>query len=81
MLRMLTFNRQDHSNTISHVVLSLVSFFFDKRALTVQAHYGDKISGRDFWHHVCSCLTFLGYTSRSGDRDVWMDSTTLKDGT
>ena len=43
-----------------------------KKALITRALYGGKFSGRDFWHHLSSCMKFLGFESSSADLDVWM---------
>ena len=41
-----------------------------KRALIVRALYGGKAAGRDFWHHLRSCMDFLGFKSKGGNPDV-----------
>ena len=41
-----------------------------KRAIIVRALYGGKTAVRDFWHHLRSCMTHLGFTSKGGDPDV-----------
>jgi len=51
-----------------------------KRAIIVRALYGGKAAGRDFWHHLRSCMTHLGFKSKGGDPDVWMRPMTRKDG-
>ena len=40
-------------------------------ALIKRALYGVKVAGRDFWHHLRSCMDFLGFVSCRGDPDVW----------
>ena len=52
-----------------------------KRALIVRALYGGKAAGRDFWHHLRSCMSHLGFKSKGGDPDVWIRPMTRKDGT
>ena len=32
-----------------------------KKFLTTRALYGGKCAGRDFWHHLRSCMKFLGF--------------------
>ena len=51
-----------------------------KRALIVRALYGGKAAGRDFWHHLWSCMGHLGFKSKGGDPDVWMRPMTRADG-
>ena len=51
-----------------------------KRALIVRALYGGKAAGRDFWHHLRSCMEHLGFKSKGGDPDVWMRPCTRADG-
>ena len=34
-----------------------------KVALIKRALYGGKVAGRDFWHHLRSCMDFLGFIS------------------
>ena len=42
-----------------------------KRALIVRALYGGKVAGRDFWHHLRSCMKdVLGFESCLADPDV-----------
>ena len=35
-----------------------------KRAIIVRALYGGKAAGRDFWHHLRSCMEHLGFKSK-----------------
>ena len=51
-----------------------------KRAIIVRALYGGKAAGRDFWHHLRSCMEHLGFKSKAGDPDVWMRPATRADG-
>ena len=51
-----------------------------KRALIVRALYGGKAAGRDFWHHLRSCMEHIGFKSKGGDPDVWMRPVTRSDG-
>ena len=41
-----------------------------KVALIKRALYGGKVAGRDLWHHLRSCMDFLGFVSCRGDPDV-----------
>ena len=50
-----------------------------KRALIVRALYARKVAGHDFWHHLRSCMEFLGFKSKVGDPDVWMLPATQND--
>ena len=34
-----------------------------KIALIKRVLYGGKVAGRDFWHHLRSCMDFLGFAS------------------
>eukprot|EP00956_Cyclotella_meneghiniana_P034439 scaffold104886_cov86-Cyclotella_meneghiniana.AAC.1 len=53
-----------------------------KRAKIVRALYGGKVSGRDFWVHLRSCMQeTLGFTSCLADPDVWMRKQKKADGT
>jgi hypothetical protein len=52
-----------------------------KRAIIVRALYGGKAAGRDFWHHLRSCMEHLGFKSKGGDPDVWMRPADRADGT
>ena len=40
-------------------------------ALIRRALYGGKVAGRDFWHHLRSCMQHLGFQSSRADPDVW----------
>ena len=43
-----------------------------KVALIRRALYGGKVSGADFWKHLRSCMTHLGFTSCQAYPDIWM---------
>ena len=51
-----------------------------KVALIKRALYGGKVAGRDFWHHLRSCMDFLGFVSCLGDPNVWRRATTKQNG-
>ena len=51
-----------------------------KKALITRALYGGKCAGRDFWHHLRSCMKFLGFESSRADPDVWMRESVREDG-
>ena len=51
-----------------------------KKAVITQALYGGKCAGRDFWHHLRSCMKFLGFESSRADPDVWMRESVREDG-
>jgi hypothetical protein len=40
-------------------------------ALIRRALYGGKTAGSDFWHHLCHCMSQLGFTSSRAGPDVW----------
>ena len=52
-----------------------------KIALIVRVLYDVKANGRDFWHHLQSCMVFWCFKYKGGDPDVWMCRATQKDGT
>ena len=37
--------------------------YIGKVPLIKRALYGGKVAGRDFWHHLQSCMDFLGFVS------------------
>ena len=41
-------------------------------ALIKRALYGGKVAGRDFGHHLRSCMQHLGFQSSRADPDVWI---------
>ena len=47
-------------------------------ALIRRALYGGKVAGRDFWHHLRSCMKHLGFESSRADPDVWFRKSTRK---
>ena len=51
-----------------------------KKALITRALYGGKATGRDFWHHLRSCMNFIGFESLRTDPDVWMRKSARKYG-
>ena len=51
-----------------------------KRAIITRALYGGKCAGRDFWHHLRSCMKHLEFVSSRADPDVWMREATRKSG-
>ena len=51
-----------------------------KKAPITRALYGGKCAGRDFWHHLRSCIEFLGFKSSRADPDVWMRESVRTDG-
>ena len=52
-----------------------------KTALIRRALYGGKSSGADFWKHLRSCMSHLGFTSCLADPDIWMREAQKDDGT
>ena len=52
-----------------------------KVALIKRALYGGKVAGRDFWHHLRSCMEYLGFKSSLADPDVWFREAKREDGT
>jgi len=51
-----------------------------KVALIRRALYGGKSSGADFWKHLRSCMTHLGFHSCKADPDIWMRAAQKDDG-
>ena len=43
-----------------------------KFALIRWALHGGKSSGADFWRHLCTYMSQLGFTSCKADSDIWM---------
>ena len=37
-----------------------------KRALIVRSLYSEKAAGRNLWHHLWSCMNFMGFKSKEG---------------
>ena len=65
-----------------HFVMCGPEFGIDnvgKMALISQALYGGKTDGRDFWHHLRSCMKFLGFESSRANPDVRMRQSVRKD--
>ena len=50
------------------------------RTFIVRDLYVGKAAGRDFWHHLQSCMGFWGFKSKGGGSDVCMSPATQKDG-
>ena len=51
-----------------------------KKALITRALYGGKCAGRDFWHHLRSCMKHMGFESSRADPDVWFRQSKKKNG-
>ena len=51
-----------------------------KKALITRALCIGKYAGRDFWHHLHSCVTHLGFESSHADPDVWFRKSVRQDG-
>ena len=52
-----------------------------KKALIVQALYGGKCAGADYWRHVRMAMEDMGFHSCPADPDVWMRPASKVDGT
>ena len=52
-----------------------------KCALVVRALYGGKKARHNFWKHLRSCMSYLGFESSKADPDVWYRPFTRADGT
>ena len=66
-----------------HYIVCGLEFGLDnvgKIALIVRELYDRKDAGRDFWHHMRSCKEFLGFKPQGGEPDVWMSTSTQRDG-
>ena len=50
-------------------------------ALIKRALYGGKVAGRNFWHHLRSCMEHLGFQLCRADPDIWFQAATKNDGT
>ena len=51
-----------------------------KKSIITRALYGRKVSRRDFWHHLQSCMKFLGFEYSQADPDVLMRESVQKYG-
>ena len=51
-----------------------------KKEIITRDLYGGKADGRDFWHHLRSCIKFLGFEYLRDDPDFWMRKSLHKDG-
>ena len=51
-----------------------------KRAIIKRSIYGGKTAGRDFWLHLRTCMSELGFESSKGDPDVWFRPAVRKNG-
>ena len=66
-----------------HYVICGVEFGIEnvgKRAIIARALYGGKCAGRDFWHHLRSCMEHMGFSSSPADGDVWYRMAKRKNG-
>ena len=50
-----------------------------KKAIINRSLYCGKCAGRDFWHHLRSCMKFLGIESLHAEPDVWMRESVRED--
>ena len=60
------YRHQRLNNTAFIVVGNLALKMLEKWALIVRALHGVKAAGCDFWHHLRSCMQFLGFNPRAG---------------
>lgn len=51
-----------------------------KVAVITKALYGGKYAGRDYWKHMQSLMSFLGFTSCKADSNVWMRKAITEEG-
>ena len=49
--------------------------------MIVQALYGGKVAGRNFWNQLRRCIKHLRFESLLDDPNVWMHDSTRADGT
>ena len=66
-----------------HFVICGPEFGIDnigKKAIVTRALYDGKVSERDCWHHLWSCMNFLGFEYSQADPDVWMRESIRKYG-
>ena len=52
-----------------------------KVAIICHALYGGKSSGAEFWKHLRSCMTNIGFNSYKADTNIWMREAQKYDGT
>ena len=52
-----------------------------KLAVVVRALYGGKSAGADYWGHIRSAMTEMGFDSCKADLDVWFRQSLKNDGT
>ena len=74
---------QDQSSE-THYVICGAEFGLEnigKVSLICCALYGGKSSGADFWKHLWSCMTHIGFTSCKADPDICMKESQKYDGT
>ena len=66
-----------------HFVISEPEFGIEnivKKSIITRALYGRKVARRDFWHHLRSCMKFLGFEYSQADPNVWMRESIQKYG-
>ena len=51
-----------------------------KKAIITRALLGGNFSGRDYWHHLRSCMKFIEFEHSQADPYVWMRESVRKDG-
>ncbi len=51
-----------------------------KVALIKRVLYGGKVTGRDFWHHLRSCIKTIRFKSCKADPDIWHIPATKSNG-
>ena len=51
-----------------------------KKVIITRSLYGGKVAGRNFWHHLQSCMKFPRFEYSQADPDVWMRESFQKDG-
>ena len=51
-----------------------------KVAIITRALYGGKSAGSDFWKHLRTCMTHLGFIACKADPDLWMHEAQKNDG-
>ena len=51
-----------------------------KKALITRALYGGKFDERYFWHHLRSCMKFLGFESSYANPEVFIRESAQEDG-
>ena len=67
----------------NHYIICVPRFGLEnvgKIALIKRALFGGEVDGRDFWHHLRSCMDMIGFELFLEDPDIWRREATKPDG-